>query len=325
MKKALRMILNYLITTVVGLIIGAIIHIQYLTSANLVAGHSIEYPKSIFFYSLLENAPIVLLLIIPIILTWKIRHLDNPVASSLTFAFLAALTWLVVLPSTQILIKVLPSKTQEYLSSRNELSAGYFRDWGDKYYYFLTDEDTETASAKALLLFNKRNPHVYGDETIVETDKKSEFATNAEPFKDSLVTQTMSGVPWRIFYVFKLFESYVQRSWENGYISWLCFCSFGFLMASAYCLIQLSKWRMVNFTYAFIVQVAALGINTLYFTDAFTNTRYMISKIFYGNDFSRLQYFQNHDIQFPLVLTNLVLGVIIITIGLIITSVKRKR
>ena len=325
MKKALTMLLNFTALLILGLIIGAFIQIQFITSTNMVAGNPIQYPKSIIFYAILENAPIAVLIMIPATLIWKIRHLENPVATALTYVFLCLLSWLVILPAALSLKKFVPAEIEETIARKNELSAGYFRNYDDRYYYFLTEENAEEKTSQALMLYNSRNPHFFGDEETVKTDKNSDISTVNEPFKDPLYKEIMGDFPWKMFYVMNIFKQASKRAWNNGYISWLCFCSFGLLISTPYFFIKLSKWRMVNFTYTIFVQLGGLLFNTLYFTSAFTQIRKILSSLVYGDDFSRFTYFQAHEVQLPLAFLNLITGIIVAVTGIVINAVRKKK
>ena len=325
MKRVLTMLMNFLIVLFIGLFIGAFIHIQYITSISMVAGKSMDYSSSIIWYSLIENAPIAALITIPAILLWKIRHLENPLASALTFVFLCLLCWLIILPLSISLRKFLPEEMEEKISRQNQLSQGYFRTFNDKYYYFLSDEDTQEQKTRALMLFNTRTSNYFGDEVEVKTDENSEIAQAVSPFKDPLYFEIIGDIPWRTFYILTVFKTASQRAWKNGYISWLCFCSFGLLISSAYCFIRASKWRMVNITTGIVIQVGGLIFNTLYFTNFFEPLRLLMMRFVYGDDFSRFQYFQNHQIQLPLTIVNVFFGLSLITTGIIISGIKRKK
>ena len=262
---------------------------------------------------------------IPCLIIYKIRHLTNPVATAITFVILSLTTWLVFLPVGQI-IKQNAFQNFKIADTENiSLSSGYFRKINDKYFYFLTDENIETKTADTLLLYDAWNPDKIGKPETISTKSISELGKSSEPYKDPLIKQNMSDIPLPVLNLIAIFTKSVTRSWQNGIISWLCFCSLGILMGSVYSFIKISSWRIVNFTYIVLIQFGAVLLNTVYYLDGFFNIRLFLNKLFYGSDFSRLQYFQTKLIQCPLVIINLILAVIIFATGTIITAVKRKR
>ena len=325
MKKALEMIINFVAILIAGLIVGSFVYIQYLICINMIAGHQLEISKKIIFYALLESSTVVFLLMIPCLIIYKIRHLTNPVATAITFSILCALVWLVFLPCSQIIKqKAFPDFKIEF-SDKSALSNGYFRNINDRYYYFMNDEDTDSETADTLLLYDAANPGKLGQLETVSTKPISELAKTAEPYKDPLIKQNMSDIPLPVLHLVNIYAKSVSRSWTNGFISWLCFCSIGFLMASVYSLVQISPWRIVNFTYIVTIQLGAVLLNTVYYTNKFFNARLFLNKLVFGADFSRFQYFQTRLIQLPLVIINLLLGIIIIVTGIIITAVKHNK
>lgn len=325
MKKSLEMVLHFILILITALIVGMLVYIQYVAAENLVAGSSVDFPKKLFLYGFFKNAPTVLLLMIPLMLIYKVRHLANPVLTTLTYFFLCLTVWLAILPLTQIGEQAFFGGEKISVSKENALTGGYFRKVNDKYFYFIQDEDSESETAQVLEIFDGWNPDRFGNQTDISVGRTSSFANAARPFKDTLIKQNLQSVSHRILKMISLYNRSVVRSWENGYISWLCFCSLGFLMASAYSLIAVSTWRMVNVTYIIIVQAGAIVANTVYFFDSFFSTRLFLNKLFYGADFSRFQYFQNRLIQLPLVAINLACGLLVIIVGSILTAARRRK
>ncbi len=325
MRKSFEMVLHFILILTAALIVGVLVYIQYVAAENLVAGCSVDFPKKLFLYGFFKNAPTVLLLMIPLMLIYKVRHLANPGLTTLTYIFLCLTVWFVLLPLTQIGEQAIFGREKISLSKENALTGGYFRKINDKYFYFIQDENSETATAQVLELFDEWNPDRFGDKANISVGKTSAFATAARPFRDTLIKQNLQSVSHRIMKMISLYNRSVVRSWENGYISWLCFCSLGFLLASTYSMIAVSTWRMINITYIVIVQTGAIIVNTFYFFDSFFATRLFLNKLFYGEDFSRFQYFQNRLIQLPLVAMNLAFGMLVIIAGSILTAARRRK
>ena len=325
MKKTFEMMLNFLLLLMAGLFVGSLVYIQYVTCTNIVAGHPLEFPKSLFLYALFQAAPMVILLITPFILMWKIRHLENPVSSTLSFVFLSLILWLLLLPVSQILLDKAPTKTQEYLSNTNAISGGFFRNINGRSYYFISDENVTEGNCDTIMIFDSSRQDTFGSEEIISTVSESEFAKAASPFNDILFKDTMGDLPKFMLHIASLYSKSVDSAWRHGYISWFCFCSLGFLMASAWTLVRISPWRMINFTFVMVVQIFAILVNTLYYADFFSDARINLLRFFYGQDFSRLGFFHSRMIQLPLVSLNLLAGIIIIVIGIVTNAVKKRR
>lgn len=337
MKKSLEMIANFFAVLIAALIVGMLTYIQFTTIENLVAGHSVDFSKSLYILGLLENAPAVFLLMIPFMLIYKVRHLSNPVATAITYVILCILVWFGLFPLSQIVrnsfleshqiavfnISAAESKINDELEI--PLSEGYFREVNGKIYYFIQNENLETNSAEVLEIFDSQNSEKFGDKIILNTKETSEFSQAAKPYKDILIKQNMKDTPKQTLKVLDFFYNSVLRSWNNGFISWICFCSLGFFMASAYAFVSVSSWRMINLTYIMIIQFVAIILNTVYYLDSFFNVRLFLNRLFYGRDFSRFQYFQSHLIQLPLVAINVFFGILIIILGIIFNSINRKK
>lgn len=337
MKKSLEMIANFFVVLIAALIVGMMTYIQFTTIENLVAGHSVDFPKSLYILGLLENAPAVFLLMIPFMLIYKVRHLSNPVATTITYVVLCIAVWFGLFPLSQIVrnsflesqqiaafnVSAAESKLNDELEI--PLSEGYFREVNGKIYYFIQNENLETDSAEVLEIFDSQNSEKFGNKIILDTKETSEFSQAAKPYKDVLIKQNMKDTPKQTIKVLEFFYNSVLRSWNNGFISWICFCSLGFFMASAYAFVSVSSWRMINLTYILVVQFAAIILNTIYYLDSFFNVRLFLNRLFYGSDFSRLQYFQTHLIQLPLVAINVFFGILVIILGIIFNSINRKK
>lgn len=325
MKESLKMLLSFFIVLFFALTCGTLIYIQYATAESLVAGHSVTFTKGFVLYGFLQNASIVFLLMIPFMLIYKIRHLSSPVATAITFSLLCIFVWIVLLPLSQIGNEKFFHDKELSLKENAVLSGGYFRKSGDNYFYFLSDEDKTSETARTLQIFDSENPEKFGNEVLLSTGKISEFALNAKPFKDSIIKQNMYDRPDRMMSLFNIYSKSVNRAWKNGFISWICFCSLGFALASTYAFVKLSKWRMINFSFIMVVHLLTFLMNTIYYSDSFFNVRLFLSRLFYGQDFSRFSYFQNHLIQMPLVAINVLFGILVIATGTIATRIRAKK
>ncbi len=325
MKRAFEMLLNFLAVLICALIIGMSVYILYATTENLVAGHSVSFPKILFLYGLFKNAPTVLLLMVPFMLVYKIRHLASPVATSITYVILCSLVWFCLMPLSQIGKNAVFGSDSHNFTVKTSLSGGYFRKVNDKFYYFIHDEDGDTKTADVLEIFDAWNPDSFGSQISLQTGEASDFSNAAKPYKDSLVKQNLRDMPERMLKIIQIFNKSVERAWLNGYASWLCFCSLGFVMAAAYSFVAVSSWRLINFTYVILIQIFAIIVNTFYYLDSFFDARLWLNRLFYGADFSRFAYFQGRFIQMPLLAVNLACGILVILTGITATAIKRRR
>lgn len=322
MRKVISLVLDYFLTLLVGFAIGMFICVQYFDSINLVAGERFFVSKETFVLGIFCTLPVMFLLLPFALVLYKIRHKDSPAASFATFAILSILNWFVLYPVT-LKLQTLAEKNfsgNADFSKLNELTPGYFRRSSGNLYFF--NKKTEENSADVIILKDSAGQLDFAKEEKLDVSANSDFYKNSSPFRDPLVKETMTGIPYRAINIFHSIKTQAVRAWSYGIIPWLCFSSIGFALCSLYSLIKFSSWRMVNALAALVFSGAVLWFNDFYFSAANNAMRNFLQSFFYES--GKLGFFIDNGIEFPLMIINLIFGVIFTAIG-ITTAILRNR
>ncbi len=324
MRKVISLILDYFLTLVVGFAIGMFICLQYFDSINLVAGERFFVSKEIVVLSVFYTLPVMFLLLPFALILYKIRHKDNQAFSFATFAVLSLLNWFIFYPVTLKFQNIAEKNFAEAKNGDffklNDLSSGYFRNSAGKLYFF--NKKTEPNSADVILLDDSAAPLDFAKEEKIDVSANSEFHKDSSPFRDPLTKETMTDIPYQIINIFHSIKFQAIRAWNYGFISWLCFCSLGFALCSLYSLIKFSSWRMVNALCALVFSGIVIWFNDFYFSTASNGMRNFLQSFFYES--GKLNFFIDKGIEFPLMLINLLFGLIFTTDGIVIAILRNK-
>ena len=325
MRKVISLILDYFLTLIVGFAIGMFICIQYFDSINLVAGERFFVSKEIIVLGIFYTLPVLFLLLPFALVLYKTRHKNNPVLSCATFAVLSLLNWFIFYPVTLKLQNVAEKKFSENARNPtffklNDLSSGYFRRANGKLYFF--NKETESNSAEVILLEDSAAPLDFAKEEKIDVSENSDFYKSSSPFRDPLVKETMTDIPYQVINVFHSIKFQAIRTWNYGFIPWICFCSLGFALCSLYSLIKLSSWRMINALTALVFTGLIIWFNDFYFSPLNNGMRNFLQSLFYEG--GKLNFFIDKGIEFPLMLINLLFGLIFTIAGIVIAIFRNR-
>ena len=192
MKKALNLMLAYLITLLVGVSLGTVLYSFYINVLKYVAGTEIAFfAKNDMLYSLFYILFCSLIVVLPFISYYRIRH-PGGVPQIIAFVILAILTWGLFIPGVYKLSE--KYKTYYYEAEESvQLSKGYFRKVDDKVYYFTddfwtTEQDVRKADAVVFDLNAKGNDVIY--KTVSEDPLHPLFRC-AAPYRDILLKKVI--------------------------------------------------------------------------------------------------------------------------------------
>lgn len=322
MRKVLSIILDYSVMLIGSTIIGLFIYNQFFNSICLVAGKHFPFTRDIFINGLFKTLPVIYMLIPFFLVLYKIRHKSASVATFITYCVLLMFTWYFLFPMTLTLqnkaTENLP--TVEEIRDNQNLSGEYFRKANDSIYYFTKDSDTKNAFVFELL--QPKNPELFAEEKKLDISNGSDFHTSSLPFRDPVLKDSMSGTPYGLITIFSFIKMRALEAWKNGYISWVCFTSLGIALASIYSFIKFSTWRMVNAYLSLAVSTVVIWFNYFYFTNPCSGLRNFLHSLFY--DGNKLNFFVKRNIDFPLTLINLLIAILLTTIGVVIAVLRKQ-
>lgn len=322
MRKILSLILDHFVIIICGTILGLFVFNQYFNSISLVAGKNLSFSKEAFFYGLFQTLPVTFFLVSFASVLYKIRHKSYPKASFITYCCLSLITWGVFFPITLTFQKkVFENMTPiNELKNNQPLSGNYFRKSDGKIYYFIKDSSQDLAPV--FLLSNPDNPESFAEEKSIDISPESDFSKNSEPFRDPLSHESMRGIPYALIETFSSLKIQAFNSWHNGIIAWLCYCSFGFALCSVYSFIKFSSWKMINAYLNLTFTGLIIWFNYFYYTSKCQSFRNFLRSFFY--DGGKLMFFTDRSIEFPLMLINSFIGLVLLTCGIIISILRNQ-
>lgn len=322
MRKVISLIIDYFLILLVGLFIGLFIFLQYFNGINLVAGISVPLAREVVIYGIFSTFPVLFLTTPFCLVLYKIRHRSNPKASLITFICLCLLNWCLfyplILTFQNTALKTLPEESEIHDSFT--LSKGYFRKANDKLYYF--KKTAKENSADVILLNDKAEPSKFSEDYTLDLSDESEFHKSTSPYRDPLIKESLTDIPYYVIEVFKSIKIQAFNAWKNGFISWACFISIGFALASVYGLIRMSSWRMINALLTLTLSGLVIWFNHFYFSPFNENIRRFFQSLFY--DGGHLGFFLERNIEFPLMLINIIFGLVFIIIGIFIAILRHQ-
>ncbi len=322
MRKILALILDYFVILLCGTILGLFVFNQYFNSISLVAGKNLAFSKDAFFYGLFQTIPVMYLLVFFSLVLYKIRHKAYPKASFITYCGLALVTWGLFFPITL----TLQNKVYENLVPIKEIKDGlpisgnYFRKTDGKIFYFV--KDSNQGQSNVIQFISPENPEAFAEEKSLDISNESEFYKSSDPFRDPLSHDSMTGIPYALIETFSSIKIQAFNSWHNGIISWICFCSLGLALCSVYAFIKFSSWRMVNAYLTLAFTGIIIWFNYFYFTAKCTSFRTFMRNFFY--DDGKLSFFTDRNIDFPLVVINCLISLVLMTCGIIIAILRKQ-
>lgn len=316
MKKAFGLVLTYFLFLIIGTAIGMFFYYVYLNIQSSVAGLPFEFFKKedllrVLFYVL----GCFLLFACPAMVYVRISN-KGGILRFIFFIILSCLTWGVFVPLLGHFEKKVSYDTKD---SSKILTQGYFRQNGDKIYYFTND-------------YNK-NPYL--DTTSIVIDTTPEGGVDVEqikpsrdfilfrdsaPYSDILIKKAFGQSDSQPIISFAMIMERAMNSFEKGWTFFLAFLSLGLLLASLYGTADLFRWRLLNTGFLMIMTFCVLAAHTLYYHPVFTSFRrqYINGKGF----FIFLAKYMDEPL---LVLVNVVLSLIFIIIGIVRFATRNKR
>ena len=193
MKKAFGLVLTYFLFLVIGTVAGMFFYYIYLQIQSSVAGLPFEFFKKedllrILFYVL--NC--LLLFVCPAMVYRRISN-KGGIAHFIFFIVLSSLTWIIFIP----LVGHFEQKVSYNIKDSSKvLTEGYFRQNGDKIYYFTSD-------------YNK-NPYLNTTAIVIDTTEEGTVEVEAlKPSRDFILFR--DAAPYSDILIKKAFGQSAQR------------------------------------------------------------------------------------------------------------------
>lgn len=262
MKKALDIILIYLLVLIVGILGITFLYTFYNNMLNFVAGSDSKLLNNeIIIKSFVYVAQGLLLVICPIISYYRIRR-PSGVPQTLGYIFIVLLTWGLIFPSVSYLDSYVK---KNYVSSVEDihLSKDYFRKIDKKVYYFTKDfesENNNVATSSALVIdtseYGKIEYKTVRDMGIMEFNK------SAKPYKDILVKQNFYSSRITLPVALKNLIEKLSKCYELNLYYLLYLLSFVLVISSVYAMSNFFNWKLLNAVLVFFIAISLVSVNS---------------------------------------------------------------
>ena len=316
MKKAFRLVLTYFLFLVLGTALGMFFYYVYLHLQDSVAGQqAVFFQKEALLRALFYVLGVLLLFICPVMVYVRISN-KGGIAHFITFILLSCATWGVLIPLLGHYEDKVFYNTKD---STKMLTGGYFRENGDKVYYFTEDYNKNPYIDSTAIIIDKTQDGTVEIEKIKPSRDFILFRDSA-PYSDIILKNTFNESETESIISFSLILEHARNAFLKGWTFWLGFLSLGFLMISLYGVAEMFRWRLLNSGFLMIMTFAILTANTLYYHPVVSSFRrqYINNKGFF--------IFLGKYMDDPLlVLANLTLSLVFIVIGIVRFATRKKR
>ena len=316
MKKAFGLVLTYFLFLVIGTVAGMFFYYIYLQIQSSVAGLPFEFFKKedllrILFYVL--NC--LLLFVCPAMVYRRISN-KGGIAHFIFFIVLSSLTWIIFIP----LVGHFEQKVSYNIKDSSKvLTEGYFRQNGDKIYYFTSDYNKNPYLNTTAIVIDTTEEGTVEVETLKPSRDFILFRDSA-PYSDILIKKAFGQSDSQQIISFAMISERAMTAFSKGWTFYLAFISLGLLLASLYGTADLFRWRLLNTGFLMLMTFAVFTAHTLYFHPVFTSFRrqHINNKAF----FVFLSKFMDDPL---LVLANVTLSLVFIIIGIVRFATRNKR
>ena len=265
MKKAINLLFTYLLFLLAGLIIGTFLYSFYINLQDFVAGREISFFSDGELYkSVFHIAYCMVFLICPLIAYYRIRH-PGGIPQTIAYIILCLITWFALFPG----IYKLNQFCDKYFlkeSQKTYLSEGYFRQIGNKVYYFTNEfspDENGDVSASAVVIDISDLGKVYFD-TIVD-DGNLELLNAASPYKEILVKETFSESLMSLPLDMNLLVAKQKEAFDTGFLSYLGFLTIALVICAMYGLTTFFEWKLINVSILTFGELFILVVNSIYY------------------------------------------------------------
>lgn len=313
MKKALKLFLAYFGWLIAGMIIGTFFYSLYLHSLRLVSGMSAPVFSRetliVSFFIVAQTLPFITGFLM---IAYRIRHPGN-FLQLIAFILVQFISWCILFPVTNHFEgQYLDNHRTALIQNAGPLSEGYFRDVDGDVYYFLNKNNSSAV---------KIDTSEEGTTEVI-TDNWTAFgqlSAAALPYKDILIKDSFNAKSSAYSFLGTLL-AVAKRDLMRGWTYWLGFLSLALVLTSIYALSGITAWRIANYSMCGILYGAVLFWNGFFWTPDMTyfrNLNFMHAGLF--------NYFKQWTSSPFMVFINLILTLILTTVGIVSVIIKKKR
>lgn len=304
--RAVMLLPRYILMLAIFAVIGELFFMLYYDATTLVAGKTITlFSAQGLRKGLLTVIPAAMLISGAMLGVHRVRHHKGGVLCILSYIVLGAATWLLLFPA---LLEVMDGITIESKDAQ-ELTKGYFREYGRDTVYLIDDFETELAAAVFINDYEAAR-----DAVSIKMISRQQMAKDAAPYSDILVKNTMPNIAKWIADGFEHFTKRAKAAKGRGFLSWASFASLGAVLFSTYALSFLSTWPFMSVVIMLCMYAGCLSFNALYFSNIFEPIRALSLSLPFGSS------------DMLLTCINLALSVLFVLLGILsyLANARRK-
>ena len=281
--------------------------ILFMFSCNLtsfVTGVSSSFFSLNFFMTgILTSLPLVCVIVHVLLIFYLIRHPSQRIISTVLYAALGVLSWLIIIPAD---LNLMAHYEKDTVNTRVEkTSAGVFRKEENGVYYYSriyeTPENFITKNPSKIVLYKQKNPNQQAEPKKTDLAKKDSqknqmgaladgifidtvglsnkeeaiipfFAQpvkneSAFPYSDILIKNSLEP-PFLVTYPLAIYNALLtSASYASslGFFAWLLFASLGLTLLSIYGVQFLSSWKFANVISVIFALVVVVLANYFYY------------------------------------------------------------
>lgn len=319
MKKALKLLLVYLITFFVSLLIGTCAYMIYNEVQGFIAGQKMNFfdkdqiLKAVFFVSYG-----VCFFVCPFTAYYRVRH-NSGLPQTIMFVILVIVTWGGIFPG----LNMLENFCYQHLPETNKishLSGGYFRQNENRVYYFTRDFYSNFANndhTNAVIIDTTEDGVV--DFTQVKDEPDFELYTAAQPFNEIQTKNAFKPGSMKIPFDVRLLIDRGLESFVTGWSFYLGFISIGILLGSLYVFASITDWKLYNVCILMSGTILVLFVNCL--LSAPISSKFTV----WAEGLGFIEKLKTVFYNPVLVIINLISAVIVIAVGVVTTIIKKHR
>jgi len=273
MKKAINLLIIYLVFLLAGLLIGTFLYSFYLNLMDFVAGREIKFFEDKDLYrAIFYIAYCLVFFICPLISYYRIRH-PGGLLQAIAYILICLITWLLLFPGLYKLNQFC-DKNFSPETPKISLSKGYFRELGNKVYYFTEDfskDEEEQLSANTVVIDANEYGDVYFDKVV--DDENLDLLKAAAPYKEILIKETFSEKILDVPYNMRVLIEHQKNAFDDGFFAYLGFLSIALVICSLYGLTSFFEWKLINVSILFISYFMILVVNSVYYLPILTEVK----------------------------------------------------
>lgn len=317
MKKAINLIIMYFVILIAGIAVGTLFYSFYLNVLSFVAGQELDiWDIDILMQSLFFVAIAMCFLIFPMLSYYRVRH-PGGVPQAITYVLLSIFTMAVLFPATiQLKIKYydkFPSTTRI-----SHLSGGYFRQSGDKLYYFTKDFSSNpvTGEDTTTVIIDTSENGIVSIEKIKDTPDFPLYK-DAEPCKEVLVKNAFSGTINSNKGGITVLVERAEEAYHKGLMHCIGFMSIALALCAVYAMTSFFAWKLLSTFTIILNTVIIIFVNGFYQMPAADGIKNSL-----GN--GRLMTWFGRYVDDPLLVSfYIILSVLFIVLGIVSSAVKK--